>query len=368
MKLSTNLSTHPLSKQSESAPSPHSELPKAVLVRLDKIGDLICTLGVDQSLGQYQVRWVVAKGMENLLTYTNPSRAAHALFLDKSAAWYAFFVLLKYLLHEKPEVFCSFQSSWWVNFAAFLARVPQRTGVKSQWHSFVFLNRGLRQKRSLAEMHESQYNQEIINSLMGQQHLYQAVTMALPEPCPKSAAAVAATQPLVHSPFVIVHPGMAGSARNWSTAKFCEMIAKLLKDYPSLQIALTGTAMDSKYVDPVAENFAGEPRVVNLKGSLSFLDLLDLIKQSRFVIAPSTGVLHLAASLDQPCLGIYSPVRVQRAVRWGPMGSQAQSLSPPINCPAQKKCWGNKCQIFDCMDIITVESVVEKVKTHLENV
>jgi ADP-heptose:LPS heptosyltransferase len=48
------------------------------------------------------------------------------------------------------------------------------------------------------------------------------------------------------------------------------------------------------------------------------------------VIAPSTGVLHLAASLGTVSVGIYSPRRVEHPRRWGPKGIHTVYLVPQV--------------------------------------
>ena len=49
---------------------------------------------------------------------------------------------------------------------------------------------------------------------------------------------------------------------------------------------------------------------------------------ARSVVAPSTGVLHLAAALGVPAIGIYSPLKVEHPRRWAPRGPRATFLVP----------------------------------------
>lgn len=58
---------------------------KVLLIRLDKIGDLICTLPVDQILDQaeYDVTWIIQKGLGSVVDLGVKNRKY--LELDKSA-------------------------------------------------------------------------------------------------------------------------------------------------------------------------------------------------------------------------------------------------------------------------------------------
>jgi len=64
-----------------------------------------------------------------------------------------------------------------------------------------------------------------------------------------------------------------------------------------------------------------------LVSELTTAELLDVLAQAKSVVAPSTGVLHLAASLGTPALGLYSPRIVEHPRRWAPKASM-----PPTSC------------------------------------
>jgi len=55
-------------------------------------------------------------------------------------------------LREKHfDEFVAIHVPWWVAMASFLAGIKKRTGVASQWFSWIFFNKRLRQKRSQAQ-------------------------------------------------------------------------------------------------------------------------------------------------------------------------------------------------------------------------
>jgi ADP-heptose:LPS heptosyltransferase len=72
-----------------------------------------------------------------------------------------------------------------------------------------------------------------------------------------------------------------------------------------------------------------------LVGELSPPELLNLLSQAKSVLAPSTGVLHLAASLEVPVFGIYSPKKQEQAKRWGPKGPSVTIFTPATTIDTQ---------------------------------
>ncbi|MGZ5279772.1 MAG: glycosyltransferase family 9 protein [Pseudobdellovibrionaceae bacterium] len=327
---------------------------KAIFLRLDKIGDLIATLPVDQlpwlQEKNISVQWVIAKGLGFIAKSANPVREFLELELKDSKASTA--KLIEYLKAEKPDVVVVFYAPWWVGYACLRARVPLRVARRSQWHSFLFFNRSLRQSRSLAEKHEADYNRELVEFAFKQPpgptpflHLNPMVKRHLFE-----------KYELRPGEYFVVHPGMAGSALNWPQSHYSILIEKLVN---AGTVVITGTSADDPYLNELRPQWEHHPRVRWLQNKLSMEDLLSILKTARGVVAPSTGVLHLAASMNTPSVGIYSPILVHRAKRWGPRGAHATALTPSVDCPATERCWGDKCPFYPCMNDIKVNDVLK---------
>lgn len=333
---------------------------KAVLIRLDKIGDLICTLPMDQSafLKDYDVTWIIAKGLRFVPDHAVPPRKY--LELDKSGPPASRAAFEQFLKEHSPELAISFQAPWWIHYLLWKNRIARRVGVLSKWHSFLFLNEGVRQKRSEAIKHEADYNFDLVlKAARETSSNIRATTESAP--VLKLAAAPSPTLLAAHGltadAYDVVHPGMAGSARNWPLQRYIELIRATL---PQRMVALTGTPADEPWLSEIKTTFANEPRVVVLQNKLSASELLQVLQSAYRVIAPSTGVLHLAASLGVPTVGIYSPVRVQTTTRWGARGPRVQLQSPNVPCPATHKCHGEACPFYDCMNLITPEQLFKE--------
>lgn len=329
---------------------------KVIFLRLDKIGDLIATLPVDQlpelKTKNVTSKWVIAKGLGWLAKAAVPAREFIELDLQNRKASEK--QLIQFLRSEKPNAVVVFYAPWWVSRACWRAGVPLRIGRRSQWHSYLFFNRGLRQSRSLAEKHEADYNRELVEFGLKLSHS-QTPTLKL---APTVLRRLFDKYSLQSHNYFIIHPGMWGSALNWPQSKYNDLI-QLMVDRGDT-VVVTGTQSDERYMNEIRHRWHSHRNVRYLQNLLSFEELLSLLQTAKGVVAPSTGVVHLAAAMNIPTVGIYSPVRVHRALRWGPRGNKAESLTPLVLCPATDECLGQQCQFYPCMNTITADEVLSK--------
>ena len=326
---------------------------KAVFIRLDKIGDLICTLPVDQvdDLRDWEITWIIAKGLSFVTDHSVPRRKY--LELDKNDPATSKQRLEQFLKEFRPDVAISFQAPWWVNYLLWKNGVAQRIGVISKWHSLLFLNAGLRQKRSQSIKHEADYNLDLVRKITDASiHETTAPVLKLKA---DSFAELFSRYGLRTKGYVVVHPGMAGSALNWPIENYVELIEKLVLQIP---VVLTGTAADEAWLRDIRLKFQNHPRVLNLQSQLNPAELLAVLAEAHSVYAPSTGVLHLAASLGTKVFGFYSPVQVQAAIRWGARGRQVHLFTPEVSCPAKHHCLREACPHYLCMRRISVSQIL----------
>lgn len=306
---------------------------RVLLIRLDKIGDLISTMCVDQAdfLKDCEVRWVISQGLAFIPENADPKRTFVELSKDN---WRISLQKLRLFIREfQPEIAVSFQAPWWVHYALWIEGIPTRAGVQSQWHSFIFLNKGLRQGRSRAIQHEADYNFELLRYAFKQPANSQAVTPVM-KLLAKSNSSLLDQYGLRANSYVVVHAGMAGSALNWPAKYYIELIEQLMSK--GVKVALTGTPADESFLKDIKKYFANdlgaleskdsktESLIVNLQNLLTATELFTVLKNSKAVVVPSTGVAHMAASLGAQVMGLYSPVRVQHPRRWAARGEKVR--------------------------------------------
>lgn len=306
---------------------------KWVFARVDKIGDLVLTLPVDQfpEAKFFQISWITSDIVSHLMTRVEPSRKF--ISVETRFSIHAFLKIYKFLKHTKPIGFVCFQAPWWVAAAAYIARVPNRFGRLSQWYSYLFFNKGLRQTRSLSEKSEFEYNLDLVRLAFQNQIDGSQLFLKLKTPESNELFSKFSIEP---QRYIVLHPGMAGSADNWPSENYISLGQKLLSQ--NIRLVITGTKSDEVYLAPLRHPLK---EAIWTDGKLSFDELLQVLKNAKAVVAPSTGVLHLSASLGTKSLGLYSASLAHSAVRWGARGQQVQLFSPT-----------NKS-----MDSISVESI-----------
>lgn len=315
---------------------------KIVLIRLDKIGDLICSLPVDQVIdsNEYDVTWIVQKGMGQVVDLG--ARKRKYFELDKNDPKASAKQLAKILKEIKAEVAISFQAPWWVNFELFKAGIPIRSGVRSQWHSFLFLNLGVRQKRSMAVKHELEYNLELVLTALNLKQSREFLFFEIEKPKETNTLEKHGLKP---QEYIVVHPGMMGSALNWKQSQYISYIHQQL--LRNKKIVITGTLSDETYLTEIKEKYENHSKVLILQSKLNMKELIQVLANAEFVVAPSTGVAHLAASVGARVLAIFSPIRVHHPRRWAPRGPRVEIFLPKeelVNDP-------------NCMDTVSIPLV-----------
>lgn len=329
---------------------------KALMIRLDRMGDLILTLPCDQLISdQYEVHWLIPQGLDFVVASSEPSREFTAF--SSQWSWSNFTKLRQLIDRVRPEVSVSFHVPWWVNLALWLGRVKTRGGVLSQWHSYLFLNKGLRQKRSQCDFHEMEYNYQLTEYVFGLKiNREKWLSLKLKEREYESL------QFDVNQNYFVVHPGMGGSALNWSSESYAALVDRLSE---KATVVITGTQNDEPYLMPLKTLLKNNHKVVWLDKQLNGYQLLKLLKNANANIAPSTGVLHLSASLGAPSIGIYSPIKVHQESRWGPKGEVTATFTPKVKCPAHQERNDFDDNLCTCMNNLPVEPVAQKALSFL---
>lgn len=330
---------------------------KLLLIRMDRLGDLVCTLPVDQHPRvvekKYSIQWLISKGLEPILDCSRPKRSFWSESL--TFTWRRFFNLIAQLKSENFDQVVLFYAPWWIAAACFFAGIKLRSSPRSRWFQFLFFNHTLRQSRSRSDKHEADYNWDLFHwALTGDKE-------SIEKP-PYLVLESASDLPLeLKQPYVVIHPGMAGSALNWPMTQYLDL-AKTLTLELGKQVVITGTSGDLPWLNAIETPLKELQGVHWMVGKLDLPTLIKVLSRSEATIAPSTGVIHLAASTGVKTIGLYSPIRVQTPIRWGPRGPRAIALMPNVNCPASTKCLGQSCNQYFCLNQISVEKVLEAIK------
>jgi heptosyltransferase I len=218
------------------------------------------------------------------------------------------------------------------------AKVRHRVGPLGSLYTYFFYGRrGLRQNRSRVEKHEAEYgldlvrhwistlnigsNKKLSSTLLGALSRTEAAsdfsdlsTHVNVDPVSRSQVSAWLADGKMTEPYVVVHPGMGGSALNWPEEHYIDLVRKLSSEW---QVILTGGAQEQDLLLKIQnKSESTHVSILNPPQSLGFLGAL--FERASLVIAPSTGPLHLSVAVGTPVVGFYPPIQVQSAKRWGP--------------------------------------------------
>lgn len=117
--------------------------------------------------------------------------------------------------------------------------------------------------------------------------------------------------------------------KRWPIDRWQQLIERLLKEHPELEVRLFGTQGDRVITDKVAKGFPPE-RVLNLAGKTDLLVFAEQLTCCSVVVCNDTGGMHLANALGVPVVAVYGPTN---PVRTGPVFEASKSILLPYGAP-----------------------------------
>lgn len=111
---------------------------------------------------------------------------------------------------------------------------------------------------------------------------------------------------------IVLHPGAGAPSRHWPLPRWAAL-ARFLADCGHTVI-VTGSGHERQRAGELVE-LADHHRVTDLSGRTPILLLTALVARSRLVVAPDTGVGHLATATRTPSVLLFGPTPPSM---WGP--------------------------------------------------
>jgi O-antigen biosynthesis protein len=128
---------------------------------------------------------------------------------------------------------------------------------------------------------------------------------------------------------VCVQPAAGDELWQWPAEYFAELI-DLLVERDGAHIVLVGLSGDGEIAAKVQCSLRDRGHVTNFAGALEFSDLVNLLMTSALFVGNNSGLLHLAAALGIPTIGIH-PANENPAQR-APLGPRAVAIWRHVHC------------------------------------
>lgn len=331
---------------------------KILVIRIDRIGDLIVSTPVFESIKKSYpdsyIAVMVSPYTKDLLK-NNPF-VDEIIEYDRNGNHKGLIGIIRLaneLKMKRFDVVVTLFSKFSIGLIVYLARIPKRIAPATKI-SQIFYNYRITQRRSRSIKHEADYNLDLLRTL-GIENPIKKVSLWIDEESEHAADVFIKEAELdkawEEGRIIGIHPGGGGSAKNWGPLRYAQLADELISKH-GYSIILTGGKTESKLLETVRGYMRNK---IYLYMPENLLHMAAIVKKMNVFVSSSTGPMHIAAALNITTVSLFCPIISCTPVRWGPVGNR-QHVLMPRGVPQCGKCIGKKCEYYDCMDLITIES------------
>ena len=214
------------------------------------------------------------------------------------------------------------------------AKIKNRIGTTNRLFHWVTVNKLVKLSRKNSDLHEAQLNIKLLSAIgideapaLNKLNEYIGFTKV---PTLNNEYTTLIDKSKTN---VILHPKSNASAREWSLDNFKALIHLLPEE--EFKIFISGTEKEKLALEEWIKQLP--KNVVDITGMFSLPQFISFINQADYLVAASTGPLHIASSLGIGAIGIYPPIRPMHPGRWQPIGKKAHALVINKSCSDCRK-------------------------------
>lgn len=335
----------------------HKPLKRILVVRTDRLGDVILTLPMFPLLRKCfpdAHLAVLLRRYTGEILDGNPY-INEVIWYDRESELIPFKEMCATLRERRFDAAVVVYPRLRLAWLMFRSGIPVRVGTGYRYYSFLF-NRKVYEHRKDARRHELEYNLSLLQQIGCDvpEDFVPEFYVEIPSSADAALNDILGALRLTTQELAIVHPGSGGSAREWPMRHFGVLAARLAAE--GLAVIVTGTAEEAQKVRAVVDASGGV--AIAMAGRLSLKQFAALIRRAKIFIANSTGPLHLAVAIGTPVVGLYPQHTAMSATRWGPYTGKKAILVPdrPSDC---RVCVDNATEC-ECMASIGVDRVLRE--------
>jgi len=317
-----------------------SQVKKVLIIRNDRIGDLVLSTPAIRAVGNTfsgaQVHCMVNEYAKDLIV-NNPY--IHKIFTkaeDTSDKDYDLAIALHAGLRQNYLVFKS--GAFW------------RVGYTG-WGGKFFLTHCLKDDRLSRARHEVEFTLEAVEAIgctTADKRLEVSVTEE-GETFAEQFFADNALDGLV----VLIHPGARQQYVRWKKEGFAEVADRLRQRFQA-KVIISGANSERLLIKDIVSLMKYPPVVCQ---GVRLTHLVSIIKRSSLYLGNITGPMHIAAALDIPIVAITGMKGSLDDIRyWGPRCSDYEIVSKDTGC---RQCRPGECRTIACMQQITADDVFQ---------
>jgi heptosyltransferase-1 len=152
--------------------------------------------------------------------------------------------------------------------------------------------------------------------------------------------------------YAVIVPGARWKTKVWPSKKFGKLSSKL-----PIMTVIVGSKRDIDIANEIVALSKG--KATSLADKTDLKELIEVIRNARFVVSNDSGPMHIAAALGIPVFAIFGPTN---PLRTGPYGKGHTVIREDIPCAP---CFKKTCNDIRCMNSLSVEKVYETIKNKL---
>ena len=154
--------------------------------------------------------------------------------------------------------------------------------------------------------------------------------------------------------YAVIVPGARWKTKVWPSKKFGKLSSKL-----PIMTVIVGSKTDIDIANEIAALSKG--KATSLAGKTDLKELIEVIRNARFMVSNDSGPMHIAAALGIPVFAIFGPTD---PLRTGPYGEGHTKIREDIPCAP---CFKRTCSDVKCMNNLSAEKVYEIIKQRLHS-
>jgi heptosyltransferase-2 len=298
------------------------ETRKILIIQTASIGDVILATPLVESLRLNfpgaRIDFLVKRGNEPLLE-NHPGLGQVLVWDKKNAKIRNLLSIIRRVRKEKYDMVVNVQRFFSSGLMTVLSGAPVRAGFDKNPLSPLFTHRA-EHVIGRSGIHETDRNlaliSEFIDKPVNTVRLY------------PSEADFSKVSTLKDTPYVCIAPASLWFTKQYPKEKWIELIRNITVDY---KVYLLGSGNDHRLCEEIAQG-AGRAQVVNLSGSLTFLQSAALMKDAVMNFVNDSAPLHLASAVNAPVTAIFCSTVPEFG--FGPLseGSLVVETRKPLPC------------------------------------
>ncbi len=337
------------------------DIENILVIRLDHIGDLLFATPVFRAIKEAypKVR------LDVLISRHNKDIIKNNPFVDEimtyDAPWFKrkngrliklreFIRLAKVLRREKYDIGIDLRGDLRHIILMSLAGIKYKIGYGITGGGF-FLDKEV---SYYPQVHEVEHNSDLLKAI-DIKSMYKESEFFIPDEYKNFAEEFYAKNGLRTEDFLVcIHPGAGYHSKRWLPKKWAQLIDRLTEEFKA-KVVIIGTKEDKTSLGNIKETIRS--KVIDAIGKTSLGELAALLKRANLFIGTDSGPSHVASAVNTPSIILYSGTN--DAKQWAPLGKKIIIIQKDIPC---KGCGRLKCANNICMDLITVDEVMEAVR------